>query len=168
MFKENDLVMYGATGVCMVRYIGRPDFAREDDDKLYYFLEPLYQSGIIYAPVDNQKVVMRSIISADDAKAMLKNIDDVKGAEIVPGSMQHLSQQYQSLIESYSSECLLSLAKSIYRKNLEAEKNRKKLGQIDKRFMKKTEDLVFGEFAAALGEDREEIADYVHKHFAEA
>ena len=168
MFKENDLVMYGATGVCRVRSIGRPDFAREDDDKLYYFLEPLYQSGIIYAPVDNQKVVMRSIISADDAKAMLKNIDDVKGAEIVPGSMQHLSQQYQSLIESYSSECLLSLAKSIYRKNLEAEKNRKKLGQIDKRFMKKTEDLVFGEFAAALGEDREEIADYVHKHFAEA
>jgi len=168
MFEVNDLVMYGATGVCRVTSIGRPDFAGDEDDKLYYFLEPLYQSGIIYAPVDNQKVVMRPIISAEGARDMLKNIDAIEGAKIVPGSMQHLSQQYQSLIESYSSECLLSLAKSIYRKNLEAEKNRKKLGQIDKRFMKKTEDLVFGEFAAALGEDREDIADYVHRHFGDA
>lgn len=168
MYKENDLVMYGATGVCRVKDIGSPGFAQAEEGKLYYFLEPLYQSGIIYAPVDNQKVVMRPIMSAEEAREMLARIDEVESAPIVSGSMQHLSQQYQSIIESYSSESLLSLAKSIYRKNMEAEKHRKKLGQIDKRYMKRTEDLVFGEFAAALGEEKDDIAAYVHEHFAEA
>ena len=61
MFKVDELVMYGGTGVCKVIEIGRPDFS--DDDRLYYFLEPVYQSGMIYAPVDSERVVMRPLIS---------------------------------------------------------------------------------------------------------
>ena len=37
-----------------------PDLMRT---RLYYVLEPLYQSGVIYAPVDNEKVHMRPVIS---------------------------------------------------------------------------------------------------------
>ncbi|MBR3052609.1 MAG: hypothetical protein IKG59_00595 [Firmicutes bacterium] len=166
MFKENDLVIYGATGVCRVSAIGRPDFVQTSEETLYYYLEPVYQSGIIYAPVENGKVVMRPIISAEEAREMLDGIDKVEGAPICSGSMQQLSQQYQNCIESYSSADLLSLAKAIYLKKLNTEKNRKKLGQIDKRYLKRTEDLIFGEFAAALGTEREEIADFVHEHFA--
>ena len=68
MFKENDLVMYGKTGVCRVLKIGTPDFAVGDSNqnsskKLYYFLEPLYHSGTFYAPIDAAQIALRPVIS---------------------------------------------------------------------------------------------------------
>ena len=37
--------------------------AEDDDDTLYYFLEPLYKSGTFYAPVNSDKISLRKIIS---------------------------------------------------------------------------------------------------------
>lgn len=161
MFKKNELVMYGGTGVCKVVDIGRPDFS-DSDEQLYYFLEPIYQQGIIYAPVDNEKISMRPVISADEANALIDSIDDIHAEIYKSSSMQQLSQHYQDIISSYSCHSLLKLAKSIHAKDTEAQKHNKKLGQIDKRFMKRAEDLLFGEFAAALKMDKERIADYIH------
>ena len=72
MYEIDDLIMYGSTGVCKVSDITKPDFAGSDEDRLYYVLEPLYQSGVIYAPVDNEKVHMRPVISEDEAKNVLE------------------------------------------------------------------------------------------------
>ena len=63
MFKENELVMYGSTGVCRVKEIGRPSFVDKDDERIYYLLEPVFQSGVIYAPIDNDKIPIRAVIS---------------------------------------------------------------------------------------------------------
>ena len=71
MYNIDDLIMYGTTGVCKVSDIRKSDFAGGDEDRLYYVLEPLYQSGVIYAPVDNQKVFMRAVISEDEAKDLI-------------------------------------------------------------------------------------------------
>ena len=60
MYKVDDLIMYGGTGVCKVEAITRPDFEEPDENRLYYVLQPLYQSGTIYAPIDNDKVFMVS------------------------------------------------------------------------------------------------------------
>ncbi len=53
------------------------------------------------------------------------------------------------------------MLKSIYAKNAEAEKNNKKLGQIDKRYMKLAEELLFGELACALGKEKEYVEKLV-------
>lgn len=44
MFKENELVMYGSTGVCRVKEIGRPSFVDKDDKRIYYLLEPVFRA----------------------------------------------------------------------------------------------------------------------------
>ncbi len=160
MFKVDELVMYGGTGVCKVIEIGRPDFS--DDDRLYYFLEPVYQSGMIYAPVDSERVVMRPLISSEEAKHLLDSIDEIHTEIYKTNSMQQLSAHYQKIIDTYRCEDLLSLTKSIYAKRIEALKNNKKLGQIDKRFMKKAEDLLYGEVATALHVDKSDVEEYVH------
>ena len=38
MFKENELVMYGSTGVCRVKEIGRPSFVDKDDERIYLII----------------------------------------------------------------------------------------------------------------------------------
>lgn len=42
-----------------------------------------------------------------------------------------------------------------------AEKQNRKLGAIDEKYMKRAEDLLFGELAAALGVDRDQVNEYV-------
>lgn len=161
MFKVGELVMYGGMGVCKVSKIGRPDFAGEEDDTLYYFLEPLYKSGIFYAPVDNDKISIRKVISKKKAKELIDSLDKIEWEIYSTPSIQQLSQHYQSIIDTHNCKDLLALTKSIMEKGLDAQKNNKKLGQIDKRFMKKAEDLLYGEFAAALGMDIDKVEELV-------
>ncbi len=160
MFKVGELVMYGGRGVCKICEIGKPDFAKEDDT-LFYFLEPLYNSGIFYAPVDNEKISIRKVISKKEAKKLLDEVDSLKCESFTTHSIQQLSQHYQSIIDKHTCKDLLILTKSIMEKENDAIKHNKKLGQIDKRFMKKAEDLLYGEFAAALGIDIEEVENKV-------
>ena len=70
MFNVGDLIIYGGTGVCRVKDITHPDFGMPED-RLYYILEPVYQAGTIYAPVDNGKVYMRPVISEEEANELI-------------------------------------------------------------------------------------------------
>ena len=158
MFKVNDLVMYGKTGVCRVFKIGTPDFAAGDQSpKQYYFLEPLYHSGTFYAPVEGANIAIRPIISANKAKTLVSTIKNMDYEPINIASIQQLSQYYQAILDNHKCDDLMSLIKSIYAKGIAAEKNNKKLGQIDKRYMKMAGDLLFGELAAALGREKETV-----------
>lgn len=160
MYEVNQMVMYGGTGVCKIIKIGQPEFSA-DEERLYYFLEPVYQDGMIYAPVDNEKLAIRPVISADEANEILQSIGEVR-TEVYNGrSMQQLSQHYQKIIDSHSCKALMKLTKLIYAKRCEAVKNNKRLGQIDKRFMKKAEELLYGEISAALDVDMDKVAEYV-------
>lgn len=166
MFDINQHVMYGATGVCRVLKIGKLDFS-DDEERLYYFLEPVYQQGIIYAPVDNDRVCIRPVISGDEAKELLDSIDEIHTEIYKSSSMQQLSAHYQKIIDTHCCKDLLSLTKSLYSKHMDALRNNKKLGQIDKRFMKKAEDLLYGEVAVALHVEKAEVEEYVHNKLEE-
>ena len=166
MYHIDELVMYGGTGVCRVADIGHPDFV-PDEDRLYYFLDPVYQNGIIYAPTDNDRVFMRPVLSAEEVQALIEEIPGLAVVSYRGGSMQQLSQRYQNVLDTHSCIDMLQMAKSIYIKMLDALSHNKKLGQIDKRFMKRAEDLLYGEFAVALNKSRDDVEEYVHRKMTE-
>ena len=111
MYDINDLIMYGGTGVCKISDISNNVFSGSSEDRLYYVLEPLYQSGVIYAPVDNEKVFMRPVISEDEAKDLIDNIPQIHTEIYKSSSMQQLTKYYQSVIDSHKCLELLQLTK---------------------------------------------------------
>jgi len=161
MFEVDDLIMYGGTGVCKVEAITKPDFEGFDQDRLYYVLQPVYGSGTIYAPVDNEKVFMRPVISADEANELIDIMPEVHTEIYKSSSIQQLSKHYQSVLDTHKCVELIKLTKSIHKKKVDAQKQNRHLGQIDKKFMKRAEDLLFGEFAAALHIPREDVTTYI-------
>ena len=163
MYQVNELIMYGSTGVCKVKEVTKQDFGGDHADKLYYVLEPLYQSGVIYAPVDNERVFMRPVISENEAKELIESIPTIHTEIYKNSSMQQLTKHYQSILDTHGCKELLGLTKSIYMKKVEAVKHNRNLGQIDKNFMKRAEDLLYGEFAAALHISKDEVESYVHR-----
>ena len=153
MYQTGDLLIYGSTGVCRVLSIDR----RQDyvdgikQDKLYYQLKPLHQGGVIYTPVDNSKVVMRPVISREEAEALIDTIP----------TLQPLTQLYQANLRQHSCRSLLQLTMSIHAKQAQAEAQKRRLGMVDERFMKQAEQLLYGELSAALDIPYDEVQPYI-------
>ena len=67
MFQKDQWIVYGSTGVCRVAQIGPlKELSGADPDTLYYTLEPLCGTDIIYVPVDTQ-AFMRPVITRQQA-----------------------------------------------------------------------------------------------------
>lgn len=161
MFHEGALVIYGNTGVCRVVSIGRLENVRgAQQDRLYYTLEPLYVAGTIYAPVDSP-VFMRPVLSHDAAEEMIRKIPSIHAEECGGRDQRMLTDQYRACFESHQCEDLLQLIKTIYAKSRQRASNGQKPAQMDQRFQKRAEELLYGELAVALGIDMEAVPDYI-------
>lgn len=144
--------------------ITTPDFCRakpEEKKKLYYVLNPLYQDGTIYAPVDNPKVPIRPILTAEEARQLVDMIPTISAQAYYGGSTQDLRDHYQTLMQTSDCTDLMELVMSIYAKKVYVEKTKRKFGAVDEHFMKQAEQLLNGELAAALDVSMNEVSDYI-------
>jgi CarD family transcriptional regulator len=160
MFNINDLVVYGKIGVCEIIEITKPDLDGLDRDRTYYVLRPSDGKSIIYAPVDT-KVFMRPIITAEEAERLIDNIPAVQSPAYYSDRMQELTQHYEAALRNHECSGLIELAMSIYAKRQSAGKNNKKFGQIDEKYMRQAEDLLYGEFSLALGILKDKVPEYI-------
>lgn len=158
-YSIGDLIIYGETGVCRVEEIVDRPFLGEMTK--CYKLQPLYQSCVIFTPADNGNVFMRPIISKEEAHALVESIKTVEPKEIPGAAPRVLSEKYDKIIKLHDCSELISLTVSIYHKRLGLIEQKKKLSAIDERYMKKAEDLLFGELAAALGIDKAQVSGYI-------
>ncbi len=161
MFQPGELIVYGNTGVCRVEEITQPVRTGPDCGRQYYLLKPLYQDGIIYTPVDNDKVPMRPILSHEEAEALIDLIPSLQTENFCDATLQALSQHYQSVMRSYDRRALLVLIMSIYAKRQQAQAHKRRLGAVDERFMKQAERLLYSELSIALGIPFEEVQPYI-------
>lgn len=159
MFKKGDMVVYENTGVCRISDIK----ALDRSEKLYYCLEPLFDTGIIYSPVESKKVNLRYTASKEEAEIMIDMIPSVQTETFHCKSFQELTAHYKSIMKTHSCKSLIKLLMSIYEKKRTAIQNGKKIGQIDERFMKKAEDMLYGEFSVSLGIPKDEVEGYIRK-----
>ena len=79
MFEIGDYIIYGNNGVCKVVEIGPIQLTNSKNDKLYYTLEPVYETGSkVYTPVGNKKVLMRRVISKEEAIDLIDSIPNIE------------------------------------------------------------------------------------------
>ena len=83
MFKVGDYIVHGRNGVCKVVDITHLDMSGVDKDQLYYALVPMKsEDSKIFYPVDSDKVVMRSVVTKDQAKDLVSEIKDIEPMRI--------------------------------------------------------------------------------------
>ena len=160
MFEIGEKIVYGSMGVCEVQDVAPMDFGGGGEKELYYVLRPLYQDGVIYAPVKGA-VYMRPILSAQEVNRLIDGIPQMDAAVVEERSLTMLAAHYETILSTHDCRELLTLSMSLYEKKQRARQQKKKFGQIDTRFMKRTEELLFGEMAAALGIPVEQVPDYI-------
>ncbi len=158
-FAIGDLIIYGETGVCRVDDIVEKEFA--GSVKQCYRLCPLYQSCTIFTPADNENVYMRPIISRAAADALIESINTTVPEICTITAPRELSEKYDKIIKLHDCGELISLTMSIHHKKARLIEQKKKLSAVDERYMKKAEELLFGELAAALGIEKSSVKEYI-------
>ena len=154
MFRVNEYVVYGQTGVCLVEGI------EQIEGQDYYCLRSLYQDCSIKTPV-NGKIPLRKVISGEQANALIDMIPSIKAVPINSSNTRDLSEKYRGLVSSQDCHDLIELTMSIHAKDKEVRKAKKKLNGTDETYWKRAEGMLFGELAIALGIPFDEVKSYI-------
>ena len=160
VYQINDYIVYGKTGACKIIDIRTPKDTNASKDQLYYVLQPLQENCVIYAPV-NTKMFMRPIISAQEAENLIDTIPSIHAEAYYNDSLQGLARHYETVLQDHNCADLIELSMSIYTKKQTAEQQKRKLGLIDERYMKQTEELLYGELSLTLGIPKDNVRGYI-------
>jgi CarD family transcriptional regulator len=166
MYQPGDMIVYGSTGVCRVKDVAKPDFKGAAGDQLYYTLEPLYQDGMIFTPVDS-KVFMRPVITEEEAEALIDRIPTIETTPYHSSVLRELEEHYSAYLKTHDCGDLIEMTMSIYAKKKDMERQHRKFGAVDERFLKRGEDLLFGEMAVALNMEKAKVGAYIGTRIGE-
>ena len=76
-------------------------------------------------------------------------------------NLSALRNHYQQQMSTFDCVDLVRMTKSIYAKKKDAESRQKKIGITDEKFLRRAEDLLYGELAVALDISRDKVTDYI-------
>ncbi len=152
MFKVDDYIMYGRTGVCKVVDITNEKFINGEERK-YYVLSPIHNNNntIIKIPLDNTKVPMRKIISKEDVTSLINDMSNME--ELWIEDEKKRSNEFKTMLKSGKCEDLIKLISN--------KRHSKKLNKADKEIIKEAERLVNEEFAIILNISPKEVNSYI-------
>ncbi len=157
-FDVGDLIVYGTNGVCRVSAVGKLNIS--NDDKLYYTLVPVYsKASTVYTPVDNEKVVMRSIISKTEAKRLVEEINSVGTMDIEDEKKRE--ECYKKALRTCECVEWVRIIRTSYLRIQERKNNGKKTVNSDEKYLKAAEDYLYGELAIALDMEKSKVQEYI-------
>src|SRR5690554_2426247 len=102
MFEIGDYIIYGNHGVCRVEDVGGLDMSGVDKSMECYTLQPVFsKSSTLYTPVDNDKVLMRSVISYEEARELIDEISNI--SLLVIDNDKQREEAYKVALRSHDS-----------------------------------------------------------------
>lgn len=162
MFEVGDFIIYGSNGVCRVENVGSMDMKGVPSDKMYYTLVPVYSSkSKVFTPVDNAKVIMRPVISEQEAYELIDHIKELQGFSIE--DEKNRDTVFKEALKKCDCRELIRIIKTVYEKKLARQAEGKKMTAGDERYFKIAEENLYGEFAVALGIKKEEVGSLIEQ-----
>lgn len=160
MFEKGQYVNYGKHGVCVVEDITHIDIPGVDNNKLYYVLSKVYTKGNkIYTAVDNNKVVMREILSKNEAESLIMEIPQIE--QLAVANDKSRNEKYKDALITCDCREWVKVLKSLYHRKQECIAKGRKVAVTDERFYKEAEDHLYGELALSLGIEKDKVEDFI-------
>ena len=160
MFQVNDLIVYGNHGVCKVEDVGTLSISMADKHKQYYTLRPVYQrEAVIYAPVDNNKTIMRFVLSKEEVENLIQDIPNIESAWV--GNERERETQYRTALQTCDCRELVKIIKTLYHRKKSRIQDGKKVTVVDEKYFRQAEEQLYGELAFALEMPKDEVGAYI-------
>ena len=149
MFEKGEYVVYGTKGVCQVEDITHVDMPGADKERLYYVLCPVHNtSGKIFSPIDNQRIVMRKVISEDEAKELIAEIPSIE--ELWISNEKEREAKYKEAVLSCDYKDWVGVMKTLYIRKQRRIAQGKKVTALDEKYLHLVENELYDELSIAL------------------
>ena len=160
MYRKDELIVYGNTGVCRISDICT--LKDDADGRLYYKLTPVFEKCDITIPI-NTKVFIRPVISKEEALDLVSKLPHLKITLPEVQNSRQLKDYYKTTFTFNTCEGLSMLIKTIYTKIHSQTASGKKPCQTDLQYIKKAEELLYGELSVALDIPYDEVPGFIEK-----
>ena len=160
MYQVGDKIIYGNSGVCIIDGIKMVEVTYGEPEQPYYVIQPVFSDCKISVPVTT-KVYMRPIITEAEALALIDSIPTIDAQPYFNNALRQLQDYYEKKINTHSCEVLVEMSISLHRKKEQLLAQKRKFGAIDERYMKRAEDLLFGELSVALSIPKHEVRSFI-------
>lgn len=149
MFEIGTFVVYGNTGICKIEDISTLDIPGASNNRLYYVMTSLKGNGNRdFLPVDNTRVVIREVISKEDANSLFDRVADIP--EIQVDNDKQREEKYKEFSKRCDCECWISIIKTIESRKKERLAQGKKITATDDRYYRLAADQLCSELAFVL------------------
>ena len=156
MFEIGTYVIYGNTGICKVEDITTLDMPGANNDRLYYVLSSEKGKGNRdFLPVDNTKVVLRTVIDEASAKELLERIDEIP--EVQADNDKLREEQFRELAKRCDCEGWISMIKTIVTRKKERIAQGKKVTATDEKYFRLAAENLYNELAFSLGTEIDKV-----------
>lgn len=160
MFEKGDYIIYGNVGVCRVMGVTTMDIAGIPKDRLYYILYPEGKSeSKIFIPVDSQKLVVRRVMSKEEAEKLIDEIPEIETLDIINDKLRE--EKYKECIRSCDGRELIRIIKTIYARNKKRIKQGKKATNVDESYRRLAEEKLYSELSLLLGIQKSNMENYI-------
>ncbi|MFT8352204.1 CarD family transcriptional regulator [Clostridium saccharoperbutylacetonicum] len=160
MFKIDEYIMCARNGVCRVMGIVIPDIRRDNNTSQYYKLQPIYDNkSTVYIPVNSDKIIMRELISKENAKDLINNINLIEELSFADDKIRE--QRYKEIIHTYKCKEIIKIVKTLYSRKKKNSVEKSRNTTIDNKYLKVAEDYLLGELSISLNISREEVENYI-------
>lgn len=167
MFNKGEYIVYGTTGVCLVKDIITMDREDVPRDKLYYVLEPnAATGGKIMTPVEGNKNIMRRVLTKDEAYQLIDGIKDVEKLWVADDKQREL--KYKEALKTCDCKEWIGIIKTLYLRKKDRLIHGKRLTEVDERYMKKAKENLYGELSIPLGIPAAEVEKFITSRIDEA
>ncbi|MBQ0001474.1 MAG: CarD family transcriptional regulator [Clostridiales bacterium] len=166
MFVAGDYVVYGQSGICQVMDITTMEMDGVPKDRLYYVLRPDGKTeGRIFAPVENGRLVIRRMMTRDEAEQLIREIPEIEALSISNDKLRE--EKYKECIKSCESREMVRIIKTIYFRKLERSSRGKKVTATDERYLKIAEDNLYSELSMLLDVPKNQMESYLNERVKE-
>ena len=154
MFQIGDKIVYSVYGICRISDIVEKEVG--DVKRKYYELAPLSDGrSTIFTPVDSTKVLLRPVISKNQAIELLENSDSVDMEW--PDNVWKRNQEFKSITQNADLQENISLYKLLVSRKQELTESGKKMIIQDSKMLDLVSKLVFAELKEVFGVENDEI-----------
>ena len=156
MFQVNEMIVYGKHGICKVVAKGKLDMPMIDKNKEYYTLLPYKEkASVVYAPVENNKTVMRYVLSSEEVNSLLKEVPTLE--EIWITNDREREACYRETLGRCDCRELIRILKTLYLRRQFRLESGKKTTAVDEKYFHLAEEQLYGELCFVLEKTKDEI-----------
>lgn len=160
LFGKGEYIVYGTTGVCLVTDITSMSANGQDQEKLYYVLEPVGVRGNrIMTPVENNKSVLRPVLSREEAYGLIDQIKEVDELGITDDRQREA--RYKEALKTCDCRQWLGIIKTMYSRKKDRLSRGKRLTEVDERYLKKAKENLYRELSIPLEISEEEVEQFI-------